>query len=123
MSALSYASDSVRKTKNEYLIMYLLDRGLDDELLSGISNVYNSNKLSQEFKNILKQFNYKNSYKSRPDLILHRLRVKDIVYAIEHDVWSLVLERSVIDDPSLLNDDKVLRSIKMQIVIILLQED
>lgn len=108
-----YSVDAARKSKNAYLIDFLLENDFADDLLYGISDPYNSDVLSPEFKKVLKSSGVKIKKWSENDMAdqLNRREADRwaaiIAGKILDDEWNTDCERYVNSNPEILNDDRI----------------
>ncbi len=106
--------ENVRKSRNAYLIEYLIERGFADTLLYGIIDVNNTSALSPTFKKVVKDLgiiakDWRDDHvRQQMDTERRRASMIDVIIdKIRSDEWSRECEKYITENPDLLFDERI----------------
>jgi hypothetical protein len=114
-SLYEYTMDRIVRSKNKYLIDWVIDRGYGQQLEDYINTRnYNISYMSQEFRDAFEKAGFALSGKrdTAGDRVAYNKAANTIIKAISSDVWNRSCNDLIAKYPQLLEDDDVIDAIK-----------
>ena len=114
-SLYEYTMDRIVRSKNKYLIDWVIDRGYGQQLEDYINTRnYNISYMSQEFRDAFERAGFALSGKrdAAGDRVAYNRAANTIIKAISSDVWNGHCNNLLTQYPQLLEDDDVIDAIK-----------